>query len=83
MVAEKIDARRMAGNPADDAEAVLKKLEESGVFDQLRRQLASQITSNVSSFVGIPLPVMTNCMNALRRPSHPLDSHLLLWGCPI
>ena len=38
----------MAGIPADDAEAVLKKLEESGVFDQLRRQLASQITSNVS-----------------------------------
>jgi len=39
----------MAGIPADDAEAVLNKLAESGVFDELRRQLDKQITDNVSS----------------------------------
>ena len=33
--------------PEDDAEAVLRVLEESGVFDTLRQQLLLQIRSNV------------------------------------
>lgn len=34
--------------PEDDAEAVLKTLEESGVFDELRQQLLTQVKANVS-----------------------------------
>lgn len=34
--------------PEDDAEAVLKLMEESGVFDELRRQLLTQVKTNVS-----------------------------------
>ena len=34
--------------PEDDAEAVLKTLEESGVFDELRQQLLIQVKANVS-----------------------------------
>lgn len=49
--------RDMAGTPADDAEAVLKKLEESGVFDELRHQLASQIRKNVSDINQVSISV--------------------------
>ena len=35
--------------PEDDAEAVLQKLEDSGIFDELRKQLMDQISENVRS----------------------------------
>lgn len=36
-----------ADQPEDDAAAVLRILEESGVFDELRQQLLQQIQANV------------------------------------
>lgn len=35
--------------PEDDAEAVLRIIEEGGVFDELRQLLISKIRENVSS----------------------------------
>lgn len=33
--------------PEDDAEAVLRTLEETGVFDELRQQLLTEVKANV------------------------------------
>ena len=47
-LAGKIMPRSEKVQPEDDAEAVLKTLEESGAFDELRQQLLTQVKANVS-----------------------------------
>lgn len=48
MLAEEYASMQASEPPEDDAEAVLRALEESGVFDELRQQLLTCVKTSVS-----------------------------------
>ena len=50
--------------PQDDAEAVLRIVEESGAFDELRQQLLAQIRANVSLEPPVSASAISSCVSA-------------------